>query len=220
MSRVLLFDIDGTLIRSGGIGSLSLNRALKDLYGWEKALGGMQLDGMTDPLILEAVFEAHKRPLEPFQPIYDCYIGALKKSFEGFNKGQVLPGVLPLLDALKKEDVALGLLTGNIEAGARVKLEHYGLWDAFEFGAYGSDDKVRANLVLIGVARSGLESNTGVVVIGDTPADIASAKAHNAVSIAVATGSRYNYKDLEACEPDYLFEDLSDSEAILKALLE
>ncbi|MDF1667633.1 MAG: hypothetical protein P1V97_38200, partial [Planctomycetota bacterium] len=88
MSRVLLFDIDGTLIRSGGVGGLSLNRALKELFGWEQALGGMQLDGMTDPLILEAVFEAHSRPLEPFQPIYDHYADVLKKTFQGFEKGQ------------------------------------------------------------------------------------------------------------------------------------
>lgn len=219
MTRVLLFDIDGTLIRSGGIGGLSLNRTFKELFGWDQALGGMQLDGMTDPLILEAVFKAHNRPLEPFGPIYDHYAGVLEESFQGFDKGRVLPGIPELLAALKKEDAALGLLTGNIEAGARIKLEHYGLWDVFDFGAYGSDDKIRAQLVPIGVARSGLEANSGVVVIGDTPADIASAKAHNALSVAVATGSRYSYNDLEACHPDFLFKDLSKTAEILKVLL-
>ena len=219
MTRVLLFDIDGTLIRSGGVGSSSLNQCFKELYGWEKALGGMRLDGMTDPLILEAVFEAHSRPLEPFQPIYGRYTQILEKTLENFPGGAVLPGIKEVLDRLKSEDVALGLLTGNIERGAQIKLEHYELWDRFDFGAYGSDDKIRANLVPIALNRSGIDSASRVIVIGDTPSDIATAKAHDALSIAVATGSRFRHDDLKACEPDFLFEDFSEPEQFMTALL-
>ena len=220
MSRVLLFDIDGTLIKSGGVGGLALNRTFKELFGWDNALGGMHLDGMTDPLIYEAVFEAQGRPLEPFEPIYARYTEVLEECFQGFEKGRVLTGIPEILEALKGEDVALGLLTGNIEAGARLKLQHFGLWDHFDFGAYGSDHKIRAELVPIGVKRSKVTSCDRVVVIGDTPADIASAKAHDALSIAVATGSKYQYEDLKACEPDFLFRDFSNPAEVLKALLE
>jgi phosphoglycolate phosphatase len=219
---IVLFDIDGTLIRSAGIGRSSLERALEIERGWSAALEGVILDGRTDPLIVSDAFAAHGEALSrgTFERVAARYTQCLEAAFTSFDEGRVLPGVFELLDLLDREPrLAVGLVTGNIEAAAKLKLEHFGLGERFTFGAYGSDGAERAALVELACQRSGLcGREPWVLVIGDTPSDVAAAKACGASSVAVATGHLYGAAELAASEPSCLLDDLSDPRPILELL--
>jgi phosphoglycolate phosphatase-like HAD superfamily hydrolase len=140
------------------------------------------------------------------------------------REGRVLPGIIELLEALhRREDCVLGLLTGNIEKGAELKLSHYGVWDFFEFGAFADDHVDRNKLGPVAHSRAVEKHGTSfeaedVLVIGDTPRDIDCARAAGFVAVAIATGS-YAKDELAAHKPDLLFEDLSDTRGVMKALL-
>jgi phosphoglycolate phosphatase-like HAD superfamily hydrolase len=140
------------------------------------------------------------------------------------REGRVLPGIVELLDALhRREDCVLGLLTGNIEKGAELKLSHYGVWDYFEFGAFADDHVDRNKLGPVAHSRAvekhGISFDARYVyVLGDTPRDIDCARAAGFVAVAIATGS-YGKDELAAHQPDFLFEDLSDTKGVMEALL-
>jgi phosphoglycolate phosphatase-like HAD superfamily hydrolase len=140
------------------------------------------------------------------------------------REGKVLPGIIELLDALHgREDCVLGLLTGNIEKGAELKLSHYGVWDFFEFGAFADDHVDRNKLGPVAHSRAvekhGISFEAeDVFVLGDTPRDIDCARAAGFVAVAIATGS-CGQDELAAHQPDFLFEDLSDTRGVLAALL-
>src|SRR5207237_5681123 len=194
--RLLLFDIDGTLIHSGGAGVEALKRAFKERFEIEDDLRDIEIAGMTDSGIVASILKKHKIPAtaENVAAFLDSYVHFLSKELPR-RKGKLLPGVLELLEKLKtRKHLVLGLLTGNVSRGAQLKLGHYGVWHFFEFGAFADDhhDRIR----LCEFARSRARQKHGhdfeaqqIDVIGDTPRDIACGKAFGARTIAIATGS-------------------------------
>lgn len=222
-SRLLLFDIDGTLIRSAGAGRRALNRAFEKVYGVENGFDRVNMMGRTDPLILAEVLEScelsrDEKKEARFQAIYfDCLEEEMKAPH--VDK-RLCPGILPLLDGLKAcPDTFLGLLTGNWRCGAYIKLRQFGIDDRFAFGAFADDAPFRTDLVPIAVERCSREKGVRVraediYVIGDTPRDVMCAKPHGASTIAVATGI-HSISELEAANPDYLFQNFEDTEAVL-----
>ncbi len=222
--RLLLFDIDGTLIHSGGAGIHALRVALKERFGIDDDLHDIEFAGMTDFGIVISILNKHKIPAtaENVTAFLDSYAHFL--SFElPRRKGKLLPGVLELLEKLKsRKHVVLALLTGNISRGARLKLEHYGVWHFFEFGAFADDHHDRNQLGPFARIRAkekhGREfSAEEIDVIGDTPRDIACGKAFGARTIAVATGT-WKREQLAEHNPDFLIDDLSDVDGVIDTL--
>ena len=217
MTRLVLFDIDGTLIRSGRAGVRGMNAAFEGLYGRPAALDGISLAGRTDRAIVTDVLRAIGRDATP-EAILELRTAYLQHLAEEIVKpvpdSNVLPGVWPLLDALRADgESVIGLLTGNFEGGAAIKLGHFDLWTRFAFGAYGDEHADRRALVPVAMAaaaRVGLNIPLSqVIVIGDTPLDVDCAQVHGARSIAVATGP-FSVQQLETARPDLVVETLED----------
>src|SRR3954470_23297978 len=222
--RLLLFDIDGTLINSGGAGVQALKSAFKERFGVADDLHDIEIAGMTDSGIVVSILNKHKIPAtnENMSAFLDSYVHFLSLELPR-RKGKLLPGVLELLERLKsRPHVVLALLTGNIWRGARLKLEHYGVWHFFEFGAFADDHHDRNQLGPLARARAqekhGYEFQADQIdVIGDTPRDIACGKAFGARTIAIATGS-WPRQDLASHHPDFLFDDLSNVGEVMQVL--
>jgi phosphoglycolate phosphatase-like HAD superfamily hydrolase len=222
--RLLLFDIDGTLIQSGGAGIEALKRALKERFQIEDDLLDIEFAGMTDSGIVLNILKKHKISSTPENStaFLDSYVHFLSEELPR-RKGKLLPGVLKLLERLKaRKHVVLGLLTGNVSRGAQLKLEHYGVWHLFEFGAFADDHHDRNELGAFARARAkekhGREfSAEEIDVIGDTPRDIACGKAFGARTIAVATGA-WSREKLAKHNPDYLIDDFSDVDRLIDTL--
>jgi phosphoglycolate phosphatase len=199
MKKVVLFDIDGTLVLTGRAGVRAMNRACQEIIGHTEALDGIPVAGRTDWIILHDTLERIGRQLDEglFNQLRTRYLTYLRDEIvlPGTGFKGALPGVTGLLDMLQaRSDVFLGLLTGNFEEGARIKLEHFDLWRYFRCGAFGDDAADRNVLVPIALARaraSGLPEMQphDVIVVGDTPHDVACALAVGATPVAVATGS-------------------------------
>lgn len=223
--HIILFDIDGTLIDSDGAGRKALNRAFAKAYAWEDALRGLSLQGQTDPSILKSVFLEH-RETPPTKAetsrLYGLYLLELRHTLRDANGFRLLPGVGRLLARLSvRENTIIGLATGNIEKGARAKLRRARLNNRFSFGGFGSDFSERYQIVQVAAER-GMASipqaiNPFVWVIGDTPRDVEAGKIAGVKTIAVATGGS-DSETLRATEPDFLFDNLSDSTAFLSIL--
>jgi phosphoglycolate phosphatase len=212
---ILLFDVDGTLLSAAGAGRRALERAFADCCGSARTLRDVRFNGMTDPGIVRAGLEGLGRAVEPplVAAILDAYLELLPDELARATAFQVLPGVTALLDALRdRSGVAVGLGTGNLRAGARLKLERAGLDRYFSFGGFGSDHEDRAELLRIGAARGAarLGCRTGdcrVIVVGDTPHDVAAARAVGAASLAVTTGG-VSLDELRAAGATWAFADL------------
>ena len=223
---LLLFDIDGTLVSTGLAGGDAMGRAFEDIHGVADAFAGIEMSGKTDPAILREAWETAgiaeaERDLQAF---HDCYVGHLKDTLSESDRDRHLkPGLPGLLDAVARQsDVVLGLLTGNFVTGAQLKLESFGVLHYFRVGAYGSDNEDRKALVPVARLRARQFCVTYIApertfVIGDTPRDIACAKAHDVKAVAVATGN-YSMDDLRSHQPDLCFADLGDRRAVLEAL--
>jgi len=222
--RLLLFDIDGTLIHSGGAGVRALKSAFKERFGVADDLHGIEIAGMTDSGIVVSILKKNDIPAtnENVGAFLDSYVHFLSLELPR-RKGKLLPGVLDLLEKLKsRPQLVLGLLTGNVSRGARLKLEQYGVWHFFEFGAFADDHQDRNRLGSFARARAkekhGREfSPSQIDVIGDTPRDIACGKAIGARTIAVATGT-WSREELAKYQPDFLIDDLSDVEGLIHTL--
>ena len=223
--HIVLFDIDGTLISSGGAGRLALSRAFEKAHNWENALDGATINGMTDPVIIKDVFMKFRQtPPTPSETarIYGLYLQALEKTLEEADGFHVLPGVGRLLARLSaREDTATGLATGNIEKGARMKLQHARLNRRFGFGGFGSDASDRGDIVRVAEKRA-MEflpdaAKPVTWLVGDTPNDVAGGKAANARTVAVATGG-VTTERLRETQPDVLLKDLSDCDGFLSML--
>jgi phosphoglycolate phosphatase-like HAD superfamily hydrolase len=224
--RLILFDIDGTLVLTGGSGRRAMARAFEDLFALSNALDGFPMAGRTDCWIVDQVATAHGLPCDPdtFGRLRDAYLRHLATEIHepGPRKG-VMPGVRPLLDALStRDDGYLALLTGNFEEGARLKLEYFDLWRYFRCGAFGDDLMERNGLLARALAR--VQECGGpsvhpdkVIIVGDTPLDVAVAIAGGARSVAVATGG-YDVDTLWASGADAVVEDLSDTHTVLAAM--
>ena len=217
--RLLLFDVDCTLIDSGGAGLTSLSEAAVEFFGAEGP--SLDLAGSTDGGIVRSMFAHYGRPYDAAEEVafYEVYLNHLRKNLaEDQFGGKVLEGVPELLETLEEMPHHLGLLTGNIAEGAEVKMKHYGLAHHFRFGAYGDDHWDRNKLGPIAMERSGaFLPAEQTVVIGDTPKDVACGKACGAKTVAVATG-KFSFKELEACGPDLVLEDLVGEDVVVRIL--
>ena len=222
--RLLLFDIDGTLIHSGGAGVHALKSAFTERFGIVDDLHDIEIAGMTDSGIVVSILNKHKIPATPenVSAFLDSYVHFLSLELPR-RVGKLLPGVLELLEKLKsRPQLVLALLTGNVSRGAQLKLEHYGVWHFFEFGAFADDHHDRNRLGTVARARAkekhGRQFSTSEIdVIGDTPRDIACGKAFGARTIAVATGT-WKRNQLAKYEPDFLIDDLSNVQGIIDTL--
>lgn len=230
--RLVLFDIDGTILLTAGAGRRAITRALAELVGnANEAFERIRFDGKTDPQIVAELLEAagHPEPRDPQHVSRACerYTELLAVELEHPDtRIKVMAGVLPLLDRIEGErEAVLGLLTGNLARGAALKLGAAGIDPArFRVGAFGSDSGHRPDLPAIAAGRAAsimgrVPSGTEVVIIGDTPADVACGAGIGARAVAVATGS-YSVEQLSSCAPHAVFADLSDTEAVFAAIMD
>lgn len=229
MKRLLLFDIDGTLLSTDGAARRAFQRALIEVYGTTGPIDGHDFSGKTDPQIARELLTLaglDRSAVDRGLPhLFEIYLQGLQTEVSATShQTRVYPGVRALLDTLAgRPDVVLALLTGNVARGAAIKLASAGLREYFAFGAFGSDCEDRPGLPQIAVDRA-LEATgrdfrgTDIVVIGDTPHDISCGEALGVYTVGVATGS-YGAQNLEQAGADVVFGDFSDTAAVLRALL-
>lgn len=222
--KLLLFDIDGTLLHANGTGRTAVERALSDLCGRPISTEGVSFSGKTDPQIMREILEANDLDATP-SLVEEALAVYESTAHAAFDPGAVdrLPGTANLLNRLTELDIQLGLLTGNIESMAYKKLTAVAFDHHFAFGAFGSDHADRHQLPRVAVQRA--RDHTGhtfdrgeVVIIGDTEHDIRCGQGIGAVSVAVCTG-RFARHELEPHEPDVLLDDLSDPDVFIDAVL-
>ena len=209
--KLLLFDIDGTLILTGGAGIRALDRAFSKVYGVENAMAGIRPHGKTDPAIVREILLGCGRKdqvEEATRRILDDYVEFLQDEVQRTEKYHVLPGIQSFLEKFhERPDLSFGLATGNVERGARIKLERGDLNRYFRFGGFGSDSESRAELVRAGAGKCGqIIVPEDTFVIGDTPLDILAGKAAGFRTVGVAT-SDYSKADLEAAGADLAMSD-------------
>jgi phosphoglycolate phosphatase len=222
--RLLLFDIDGTLIDSGGAGIQSLKDVLRHQFGVTDELRGIEVAGKTDTGIVHQILRKQKIEVseENTAAFLDLYVEFLARELP-LRKGKLLPGVKELLTRLQaRPQNILALLTGNIRRGAQLKLEHYGIWHFFEFGAFADDHHDRNELGAFAQMRAREKhaidfGATEIDVIGDTPHDIACGKAIGARTIAVATGN-FVRAQLAEHQPDQIVDNFADVEKVIAEL--
>jgi len=205
---LLLFDVDQTLISTGGAGIRALNRAFQKLYAVENAMEGILPHGKTDPCIIREILHSHPVPsLDDGFPtsmpaILESYLEFLDNEIDSTPSYKILPGIEGILNSLSgRSDIAIGLATGNVEAGARIKLERGNLNRYFPFGGFGSDSEDRTELVRRGAERGAAYMGYSpdadhVFVIGDTPRDIVAGREAGFLTVGVATG-KYSKEELK-----------------------
>lgn len=230
MRHLVLLDIDGTILHSSGAGRAAMEHALAETFG-TPGDPSLRYDGKTDRQIVREAMRAagfSDSDIDArMDDVVSRYVANLPARLAEPERGVAMfPGVAALIDAVhQRDDSVLGLLTGNVEEGARLKLASVGLdFERFRVNAFGSDSEIRGELPAIahrrmqdvfGVVLEGRD----VVVIGDTPADIACGRSLGARAIAVATGW-YSVEDLRAHNPHAVFADLSDTDAVMAAIIE
>lgn len=231
MKRLILFDIDGTLLSTDGAAKRAFHRALLEVYGTAGPISTHTFDGKTDPQIARELLRLAGVPdavIDGGLPeLWAAYLRELATELNRpGHRTRVLPGVLRLLAALEERDTecVLGLLTGNVEPGAVLKLASAGIRTPFRLGAYGSDSEHRHELPAIAVRRAmGIAGRrfegTEVVIIGDTPHDIACGRSLGARAVAVATG-RHSEAALRSAGADAVVPDLADLESVLRCLMD
>jgi phosphoglycolate phosphatase-like HAD superfamily hydrolase len=214
--RLVLFDVDGTLIHTGGAGVKAFARTLAAEFGQPNGTEGIKFGGRTDPSLVREAFGNCGIPASPenFERFFSAYVFWLDHLLGNNANGGACPGVWQLLDGLRAlpQPPLLGLLTGNIRLGAEIKLRRYGLWEVFPTGAFGDDDEDRDRIAMIAKTRGSRLLGTEldgdqIVVVGDTPRDIACGRAIGAKVLAVATGGAA-LEYLKAHRPDWVVEDL------------
>jgi len=228
--RLVLFDIDGTLLNSEGLGRASMRRAMSEVFG-SSGNPSYRYDGKTDKQIVRDVMRLEGHSDEHIdsrmETLIGRYLDGLRQGIESrkFNV-RPLEGVVDILDALEaREDVVLGLLTGNVEAGARAKLSAASIDpNRFRVNAFGSDHEDRPELPAIAQRRAaeklGLDiAGSRLIVIGDTPADIECGRALGARAIGVASG-RYTVTELQKHQPHAVFPSLKDTQLVLETILD
>lgn len=227
--KLVLFDIDGTILLSAGAGRRAITSALSEEIGDASAFGRIRFDGKTDPQIVVELLEAagHTGPHsdERVQALCDRYVALLEEELVSARGMRLMPGFPAILDRLEDTaGVVLGLLTGNVARGAALKLRAAGVDpERFRVGAFGSDSGHRPDLPAIAVERAArifgrVPAGEEVVIIGDTPADVACGIGIGARAVAVATGS-FGVAELEACGAHAVFADLADIDAAIAAIL-
>lgn len=224
--RLLLFDIDHTLIDSGGAGRAAMEAAGTALTGEAELMSSVAVDGRTDRAIFEEVLRSQgvgaAELSAAFEAMLARYLDELPRTLRARN-GFVLPGVHALLSAIPRDRAVVGLGTGNVPAGAETKLRYFGLWEQFAGGGFGDRATDRLHVILDGIdalaAVAGRESRAeDAVVIGDTPLDVRAAHDAGARAVAVTTGA-YAEDILLDAGADAVLADLSDTERVLEVLL-
>ena len=215
MVKLVLFDIDGTLIHTHRAGVRAFGCAFHNTFGIDDATDGVRFAGRTDTGILREICQRHRvmPTLENFRRFFDAYVFWLEHLLHEHGGG-ALPGVGSFLDELRQlpEPPVIGLLTGNVRLGAEIKLRHFALWEHFTLGAFGDDHENRNELAAIAVRRGRRLLNRhrhgdDVLVIGDTPLDIECAHAIGARCLAVATGG-VALDELKSHRARWVVEDL------------
>ena len=213
--KLLLFDIDGTLVLTGGAGIRALNRAFRQVVGIENAMDGIRPHGKTDPAIVREIFVGKGRnghTPDTVVRILDAYVGFLPDEVRSSTTYRILPGILSFLETFKEHPgIVCGLATGNVEQGARIKLERGNLNSYFRFGGFGSDAENRTDLVRRAAEKGILQAGQtidpqDIFVIGDTPLDIEAGKGAGFRTVGVAT-SDYSRDLLEAAGADLVMSD-------------
>lgn len=225
--KVVLFDIDGTLVLTGGAGGRAMMRAFREVFGVPNALDGVSMAGRTDAWILSHL-TAQRGLAPPDRPtrdhFRDTYLSYLAEEVRQPGPGKrLLPGVKTLLDVLDaRDDVYSALLTGNFQRGAQTKLEYFDVWRYFPCGAFGDEAHDRNTLLALALAE--VRASGGptvapedVIVVGDTPLDVRVAVSGGVRSLGVATGP-HDMASLRESGADAVLPDLSDLEAALCAL--
>jgi phosphoglycolate phosphatase len=227
--RLVLFDIDGTILLTAGAGRRAITAALAEQVGDRTAFERIRFDGKTDPQIVTELLAAAGDPVphdgHRIRAVCERYVALLEQELATTTGTRLMPGFPEILDRLERSNgVVLGLLTGNLERGAALKLRAAGLDPArFKVGAYGSDAAHRPDLPPIAARRAEpffgrAPAGAEVVIIGDTPADVACGAGIGARAVAVATGA-YSVEQLTACGAHAVFADLGDTDRVLHAIL-
>ncbi|MEX2571199.1 MAG: HAD hydrolase-like protein [Gemmatimonadota bacterium] len=228
MTRLVLFDIDGTILSSNGAAGRAFRQALEEVFGTSGPTEGYSFAGRTDPQIARELLDLagleHAEIAAGLDRVWPRYTSLLAEEFRT-AAATVHPGVHALLDRIEAapDDAVLGLLTGNVVEGARLKLGSAGIdFDRFPVGAFGSDHHDRRELPAVAIDRA--EALIGhrfegksIVIIGDTPYDVACGEHLGVRAVAVATGT-FTAEVLAGCDPDVVFDDLSDTEAVWEAI--
>ena len=224
--RLFLFDIDGTLVTVRGAGRAAFARALEETYGTAGTIDRYDFRGRTDLRIVHDLMTEASVDAEAIRSrVDDCfraYVRELARLIGDGSRVQLMPGVADVVRRLAgRPDALVGLLTGNIEAGARIKLAPTGLWPLFRVAAYGGDDADRRRLPGIACERARALGHDftfdRITIIGDTPLDVECARGCGAVAVAVATG-QHPSDELATCGPDLLFGNLADVDRVVALL--
>jgi phosphoglycolate phosphatase len=223
--KIIFFDIDGTLLNTGGAGQRAMERALTAEFQIEFPFEGVLTAGRTDRGITDEILQRYSfdNTSENRARFREAYLAQLPMSLKD-SPGLLLPRIRELLEQLALHShVTLSLLTGNYAEGAWIKLRHYELDHFFQFGGFGDHDADRNDVAqaAINVASTELDrvvDGSDTMVIGDTPADIQCAQAIGAKCIAVATGV-YSSRELESHKPDHLFDDFADTDQVVERIL-
>ena len=220
-TRPVLFDIDNTLLYTGGAGSHAMNRAFFELYGIDDGFRQIEFSGRTDLYILTEALKFGGIAGDPaghVETFVRTYVACLPDSLAE-RQGHLMPGFPQLLEALCEAGARLGLATGNFSEGARLKLQYYKLWDYFPGGGFGEVSLERAEVVAaaIGAVADGARPED-VVIIGDTPHDITAALANGAIAVGVATGHNTE-EELRTAGAHLTFADFSDHAAAAELIL-
>jgi phosphoglycolate phosphatase len=216
--RAVLFDIDGTLLVTGGAGGVAWQRAFEELHGVEADIAEHTDAGMTDPEIAAIVFReviGREGTAEERAQAIGCYLKHLPDTVAESDGYRVMPGIPELLDRLIDAGLLLGLVTGNIEAAAHIKLARAHLNRFFSFGGYGSDSPDRTEVTKAALRRGELVSggtlqDSSCIAVGDTPRDVKAGHGAGIKVVGVATGS-YSVDQLEQAEADWAIADVTDS---------
>jgi phosphoglycolate phosphatase-like HAD superfamily hydrolase len=219
--RTILFDIDNTLLNTGGAGGHAMNRAFAELFGVDDGFRKIEFSGRTDLFILESALEQGDidgSPQEHVGAFVSAYARLLPESLVE-RRGHVMPGFPQLLNELREAGAQLGLATGNFSEGARLKLEFYELAGHFAGGGFGEVSRERSEVVAAAIREvAGGAQPEDVMVVGDTPHDITAALANGAIGVGVATGN-YSVEELRESGAHITFEDFSDHGSAAEQLL-
>jgi len=226
MQKLILFDIDGTLLKgsTSSLHSRAFNEAIKKVFGIDCDIHTINPAGKTDQqIIIEVLISKEIREESVREKIKEVMkeMIAIFESNVGTEEIVIAEGVKDLLEELSKNNMLIGLLTGNLEPIAMAKMKKVGLDSYFKLGGFGSDDEVRANLIKIAINRAkdkfGFEYDNNVFVIGDTPLDIKAGKEAGIRTIGIAAG-KYSVEELRKENPDFIFDNLSHKEELLDIL--
>lgn len=227
MKKILLFDIDGTLLLTGGCGKIALERAFLDFFEIENAWGNLLPGGKTDPNIIDEIAQNHfGRALsnQEHAKICELYLEYFTQEIDNAINFRLMPGVSELLHILsQRSDVLIGVATGNLEPVGWQKLRRGKIRDFFEFGGFGSDSRERSEIVQIAIERAEKllgqkSSKENIFVIGDTHHDVRAANKLGLKAIAVTTGSYAADRFLNGNRPTHLLKNLNNSEVFLRLI--